>query len=64
MIEKPFPLQTGHLKKSFTQDSSKELKMMLINSRWINEKIEELRQLGYSDEYINRELGDFVNWRI
>lgn len=66
MTEKQFgsPKCTGHLKKSFTQDSFKELRMMLINGRWINEKIEELRQLGYSDEYINRKLGHLVNWRI
>ena len=55
-----FPEETGHLKKS-TQLSQID---SIINGRWINEKIEELRELGYSDEYINKKLGHLVNWRI
>ena len=51
---------TGYLKKSY----HKSLKSDIIDGKWINEKIEELRRLGYSDEYINRELGHLVNWRI
>lgn len=51
---------TGYLKKSL----HKSLKSDIIDGKWINEKIEELRRLGYSDEYINRELGHLVNWRI
>ena len=42
---------TGYLKKSY----HKSLKSDIIDGKWINEKIEELRRLGYSDEYINRE---------
>ena len=52
---------TGHLKISFTQDSRTDC---IIDGWWINKKIEELRRLGYSDEYINKELGHLVNWRI
>lgn len=55
-----FPEETGHLKKS-TQLSQRE---SFIDGRGINEKIEELRKLGYSDEYINKKLGHLVNWRI
>ena len=51
---------TGHLKKS----DHKSLKSDIINGRKLNTKIEELRRLGYSDEYINKELGHLVNWRI
>lgn len=60
MNKKAFPEETGHLKKS-TPLSQIDL---IINGRWINEKIEELRKLGYSDEYINKKLGHLVNWRI
>lgn len=55
-----FPEETGHLKKSTPRSQIDSI----INGRWINEKIEELRKLGYSDEYINKELGHLVNWRI
>ena len=50
---------TGHLKKS-------DFKSLhpIIDEYEINCKIEELRRLGYSDEYINNELGHLVNWRI
>lgn len=51
---------TGHLKKS-TITSQTDVS---IDGWWINKKIEELRQLGYSDEYINKELGYLVNWGI
>ena len=51
---------TGYLKKSY----HKSLQSELIDGKWINDKIEELRRLGYSDEYINQELGHLVNWRI
>ena len=54
------PEETGHLKKTNFQS----LQLLLISGRWINKKIEELRRLGYSDEYINNELGHLVNWRI
>ena len=50
---------TGTLKISY-----KSLLSYLVEGRWINEKIEELRRLGYSDECINKELGYLVNWRI
>ena len=55
-----FPEETGHLKKSTPRSQIDSL----IEGRWINEKIEELRKLGYSDEYINKKLGHLVNWRI
>ena len=55
-----FPEETGHLKKSTTRAQIDSL----IEGRWINEKIEELRKLGYSDEVINKKLGHLVNWRI
>lgn len=50
---------TGHLKKS-------DFKVVhqIIDEYEINCKIEELRRLGYSDEYINYELRHLVNWRI
>lgn len=51
---------TGYLKKSY----HKSLQSEIIDGKWINNKIEELRRLGYSDEYINQELGHLVNWRI
>ena len=51
--------RTGTLKISY-----KNPQMDIVNGRWINEKITELRRLGYSDEYINKELGHLVNWRI
>lgn len=51
---------TGYLKKS----CHKSLQSEIIEGKWINNKIEELRRLGYSDEYINQELGHLVNWRI
>lgn len=50
---------TGTLKISYKSPLS-----YLVEGRWINKKIEELRRLGYSDEYINKELGHLVNWRI
>ena len=50
---------TGHLKKSDFKDSH-----LIIDGNEINCKIEELRMSGYSDEYINKELGHLVNWRI
>ena len=61
MTEKQFdyPDCTGHLQKS----DYKSLRDM-VDGRWINEKIEEMRKLGYSDEYINNELGCLVNWGI
>lgn len=62
MTEKRFkiPNCTGHLKKS----NFKSLQSDIIEGREINRKIEELRRLGYSDDYINKELGHLVNWRI
>lgn len=51
---------TGYLNKSIHKSRCD----VIIEGRWINEKIEELRRLGYSDEYINEELGHLVNWRI
>lgn len=51
---------TGHLKKSIILSKSDEV----IEAWWINKKIEKLRGLGYSDEYINKKLGHLVNWRI
>lgn len=61
MIEnRGYPKTTGYLKKSH----HKSLQSEIIDGRWINNKIEELRRLGYSDEYINQELGHLVNWRI
>ena len=53
------PSCTGHLKKSDFKGSHP-----IIDGYEINCKIEELRRLCYSDEYINKELGHFVNWRI
>ena len=50
---------TGHLKKSDFEDSQ-----LIIDGNEVNCKIEELRASGYSDEYINKELGHLVNWRI
>lgn len=50
---------TGHLKKSDFKDSH-----LIIDGNEVNCKIEELRASGYSDEYINKELGHLVNWRI
>ena len=52
--------RTGTLKISYNRNPPIDI----VNGRWINEKIEELRRLGYSDEYINKELGHLVNWRI
>ena len=49
---------TGHLKKSDFES------LHQIDGYEINCKIEELRRLGYSDEYIDYELGYLVNWRI
>ena len=53
------PSCTGHLKKSDFKDSQ-----VIIGGNEVNRKIEELRRLSYSDEYINKELGHLVNWRI
>ena len=53
------PSCTGHLKKSDFKDSQ-----VIIGGNEVNRKIEELRRLGYSDEYINYELRHLVNWRI
>ena len=50
---------TGHLKKSDLKDSH-----LIIDGKEVNCKIEELRMSGYSDDYINKELGHLVNWRI
>lgn len=50
---------TGHLKKSDFEDSQ-----LIIDGNEVNCKIEELRASGYSDEYINKELGHLANWRI
>ena len=59
-MTKQFTLScTGHLKKS----DFKSLHS-IIDGYEINCKIEGLRRLGYSDEYINKELGHLVNWRI
>ena len=54
------PSCTGHLKKSIILSKTDEV----IVGWWISNKIEELRRLGYSDEYINKKLGHLVNWRI
>lgn len=54
------PERTGTLKISYNQSPPIDI----VNGRWINEIIEELRRLGYPDEYINNELGHLVNWRI
>ena len=51
---------TGVLKKSYHNSLLSDI----IEGRKLNERIEELRRLGYSDEYINKELGHLVNWRI
>ena len=51
--------RTGHLEKSDFKDSQ-----LIIDGNEVNCKIEELRASGYSDEYINKELGHLVNWRI
>ena len=51
---------TGYLKKSIKKSLVKDI----IDGRMINKKIEKLRRLGYSDEYINKKLGNLVNWRI
>lgn len=51
--------RTGHLKKSDVKDSH-----LIIDGNEVNCKIEELRASGYSDEYINKELGHLVNWKI
>ena len=53
------PSCTGHLKKA----DFKSLHS-IIDGYEINCKLEDLRRLGYSDEYINYELGHLVNWRI
>ena len=50
---------TGHLEESDFEDSH-----LIIDGNEVNCKIEELRASGYSDEYINKELGHLVNWRI
>lgn len=50
---------SGHLKKSDFKGSH-----LIIGGNEVNCKIEELRRSGYSDEYINKELGHLVNWRI
>lgn len=62
MTEKRFevPEFTGHLKKSYHSS----LLTDIIGGKWVNERIEELRRLGYSDEYINIELGQLISWRI
>ena len=52
---------TGHLKKSNIASQTADA---IIEGWWINKKIEELRRLGYSDDYINKKLGHLVNWRI
>ena len=51
--------RTGHLEKSAFKDSH-----LIIDGKEVNCKIEELRTSGYSDEYINKELGHLVNWKI
>ncbi|MBR2556770.1 MAG: hypothetical protein IKE95_00140 [Methanobrevibacter sp.] len=53
-------IKTGTLKISYNRSPPIDI----VDGKWINEKIEELRRLGYSDEYINKELGHLVNWRI
>lgn len=50
---------SGHLEKSDFKDSQ-----LIIDGNEVNCKIEELRASGYSDEYISKELGHLVNWRI
>lgn len=50
---------SGHLEKSDFKDLH-----LIIDGNEVNCKIEELRRSGYSDEYINKELGHLVNWRI
>ena len=50
---------SGHLEESDFKDSQ-----LIIDGNEVNCKIEELRASGYSDEYINKELGHLVNWRI
>ena len=50
---------SGHLEESDFEDSH-----LIIDGNEVNCKIEELRASGYSDEYINKELGHLVNWRI
>ena len=50
---------SGHLEKSNFKDLH-----LIIDGNEVNCKIEELRRSGYSDEYINKELGHLVNWRI
>lgn len=61
MTEKQcYPERTGILKISYNRSPPIDI----VNGKWINEKIEELRRLSYSDEYINKELGHLVNWRI
>lgn len=54
------PKCTGPLKKS----DIKNYDLNIVDAEWLNKRIEELRRLGYSDEYINQELGHLVNWRI
>ena len=53
------PSCTGYLKKS----DFKSLHTISDGYK-VNCKIEELRMLGYSEEYINKELRHLVNWRI
>ena len=53
------PSCTGYLKKSDFKGVH-----TISDGYEVNCKIEELRRLGYSDEYINKELGHLVNWRI
>ena len=50
---------TGHLEKSDFKGSQ-----LIIDGNEVSCKIEDLRMSGYSDEYINKELGHLVNWRI
>ena len=50
---------TGRLKKSDFEGSH-----LIIDGKEVNCKIEELRLSGYSDEYINKELGHLANWKI
>lgn len=50
---------SGHLEESDFKDSH-----LIIGGNEVNCKIEELRASGYSDEYINKEIGHLVNWRI
>lgn len=54
------PKCTEHLKKSDIKNHD----LNIVDVKWLNKRIEELRRLGYSDEYINQELGHLVNWRI